>query len=521
MGEGDPPRGTFEQVRPTGPPEGPARTVAPGSAGGHDASRIRRFLKDAATYAVSGAATTFIGVVMVPIYTRVFTPDEYGALDLITSLLAFLILFLLLGQPSAVGRFYLDAADGRDARTSASTSGLFLLMVSVAVAATMLGFHTEVARLLHGTTAFSNAVALAICSVPFTVQFRFLQNLLKWRQEPFRYAALSITSMAIGLSVIIYCVVVAEMGVSGVFAATLINGAVFSLLALLLVRTSLARAFSRKRLGELLSFGMPLIPLSAAYYLITYSDRYFLRYFNDLETVGMYAIGVRVSMVMALLLNGFEMAMGPFVYSQYKEESAPLTFAKIYDYVSVASVISVTGLALLSADVVNIFATPVYLPGHNVVPLLAMGTVIYGLGAYFSVGIGIAKRTIHKAWTGMLAAGLNIGLNFILVPRLGMVGAASATACAFLVLAILQMRISQGLYRVPYRFWRNAILYAIAVAVIAFAYAVDLDRPGLTLLPAKLGLVGAVLAGAVLTGLLSKREFGYIRRLLGSAFGRE
>jgi O-antigen/teichoic acid export membrane protein len=483
-------------------------------------SRIGKFLRDAATYAVSGAATTFIGVVMVPIYTRVFSPDEYGALDLITSMVAFLVIFLLMGQPSAVGRFYVDARDDRDARVSASTSGFFLLATCLLLAGIALPFHGNIARLLHGETTYSTAVALAICSVPFTVQFRFLQNLLKWRQEPVRYAGLSIASLVIGLSVIIYCVVVRGWGVTGVYAATLINSVVFCCLGLGLVHTSLAFVFSTRRLRELLAFGMPLVPVAVAYYFITYSDRYFLRYFLGLETVGMYAIGVRVSMVLALLLNGFEMAIGPFVYSHYKDESAPATFARTFDYVSVATTFSITALALFASDVVNVFATPAYLPGHNVVPLLAGGTAIYGLGAYFSVGIGISKRTVHRAWTAVLAAVLNIGLDFMMVPRLGMVGAAGATVVAFLTLAVLQMRISQRLYAVPYRFGRHAVMYATAAAVIIIAFAVDLDRAGWELAPVKVALAGVVAASAVATGLLTKRELTYAANAAASMLRR-
>lgn len=485
----------------------------------HDASRIREFLKDSVTYAVSGAATTFIGVVMVPIYTRVFTPAEYGALDLISSLVAFLILILMMGQPSAIGRFYVDARDALDARVSASTSGFFTLLVTLAVSAILLIFYRGIAQLLHGTPQYSTAVALALCAVPFMVQFRLLQNLLKWRQEPMRYAGLSVASLVIGLSVTIYLVVIAKLGINGVFAATLINSVLFCLLGLYMVRTSLAFTFSWDRLRELMTFGLPLIPVAASYYFITYSSRYVIRYFLDLDDVGMYAIGVRVASVLALLLNGFQMAIGPFVYAHYKDDDAPETFSKTFDYVSVATALGVTGLALFAGDVVSRFATPEYLPGHKVVPLLAVGTAAYGLGAYFSFGIGIAKKTIHRAWTGVLAAALNVALSLLLVPWLGIYGAALATCCAFLVLAVIQMRISQGLYKVPYRFWRNAVVYMAAVAAMVLAFFTDLSRPGLPLVLPKLGLLGAVFGSAVAMGIIRKREFRFAVRFLKRTLG--
>jgi O-antigen/teichoic acid export membrane protein len=485
----------------------------------HDASSIRKFLKDSVTYAVSGAATTFIGVVMVPIYTRMFSPAEYGALDLISSLTALLILFLLLGQPSAVGRFYVDAKDARDARVSASTSGFFLLLTSLVVAALILIFYRGIAQLLHGTPQYSSAVALALCAVPFMVQFRFLQNLLKWRQEPMRYAGLSIASLVIGLSVTIYLVVIAKLGITGVFAATLVNSVLFCCLGLFMVRTSLSITFSWGRLRELMSFGLPMIALSMSYYFLTFSSRYIIRYFLDLDDVGMYAIGVRVASVLALLLNGFQMAMGPFVYSHYEDDGAKETFSKTFDYVSVATVLAVTGLALFAGDVVNKFATPDYLPGHKVVPLLAAGTAAYGLGAYFSFGIGISKKTIHKAWTGGVAAVLNVILSWFLVPVMGIYGAALATCVSFAVLAVLQMWWSQKLWPVPYRFGRNFVMYAVATAIIVFAYLSDLSRPGLGVALPKIGLLGLVFASAVAVGLIRKREFRFAVRVIKRAFG--
>jgi O-antigen/teichoic acid export membrane protein len=485
----------------------------------HDASSIRRFLKDSVTYAVSGAATTFIGVVMVPIYTRMFAPAEYGALDLISSLIALLILFLLLGQPSAVGRFYVDAKDAADARVSASTSSFFLLVTSLAVCAILVLFYRGIAQLLHGTTDYSSAVVFALCAAPFMVMFRQLQNLLKWRQEPMRYAGLSIASLAIGLTVTIYLVVIAKLGITGVFAATLINSLLFCALGLFMVRSSLSVTFSWRRLRELMSFGVPMIALSLSYYFLTFSSRYIIRYFLELDDVGMYAIGVRVASVLALLLNGFQMAMGPFVYSHYQKDDSKETFSKTFDYVSVATVMAVTALSLFAADVVNKFATQDYLPGHKVVPLLASGTAAYGLGAYFSFGIGISKKTIHKAWTGIVAAALNVGLGIVLVPILGIHGAALATFLAFLTLAVLQMWKSQALWHVPYRFGRNFVMYAVATGAILFTFVSDLSRPGLAAAPLKLALLGIVFGSSVAVGLIRQREFSFMFRLVRRIFG--
>jgi O-antigen/teichoic acid export membrane protein len=319
--------------------------------------------------------------------------------------------------------------------------------------------------------------------------------------------------MVVGLSATIYLVVVARMGVAGVYMAMLINASIFACTAFVLARSSFAWAFSRARLTELLRFGVPLIPVAIAYYLIMYSDRYFLRYFHGLDTVGFFALGVRVSSVLALMLNGFQMAIGPFVYSHYKDEHAPETFSKTFDYVSVAVTLAFTAISLFAADIVMLFATPAYMSAHYVVPLLAAGTALYGLGSYFSFGIGIAKKTVHRAWTGALAAAINVALNILLVPKMGIIGAGVATGISLFLLAAMQMVISQGLYMVPYRFGRNLVIYVAAAAVVVITYSTGLDRSGLSLIPVKAVMIAGVLGVAVAVRLVSRTEFEYLRRL--------
>ena len=191
-------------------------------------------------------------------------------------------------------------------------------------------------------------------------------------------------------------------------------------------------------------------------------------------------------------------------------------FANIYNYVSTILSFGVVFLSLFAKEILMVFTTQAYVEAYKVVPFISASIVAYTLGGYFTIGIGIAKKNIHRAWGGTTAALINLGLNYLLIPPLGMIGAAIAAIISFLVLAVILMHISQRYYRVEYRFKANFIMYFIAALVIFFAYS--FFPSGLTL--NSIGLKVVLLMGfsmvPFLLKLIDPKEIGNIGKLLRS-----
>lgn len=411
---------------------------------------------------------------------------------------------------SATGRYYVDAEEDDDRKLTASTALYYLIGLSFFSVLLLICFSKEITAVVFGDSANSLFLTVALAAIPFSVLFASCQNLLKFRFQPVAFAATSISSLLIQISLIIYLVVYMRLGIIGIYIARLLTMVLSSGIGLWLTRDSYSRTFSFRRLKELLYFGMPLVPLSLAHYIMTYSDRYFLRYFFGLNEVGLYGIGYKLASVISLLLFGFQKAWGPYVLSTYKGKEARRVFSKIYDYASIAICVAFLLLSLFAKEILLIFTTADYVEAYKVVPFVVASIATYTFGGYFAFGIGIAKKNIHRAWGGAVAALINLGLNYMLIPPLGMIGAAIATVISFLVLGVVMMHISQRYYRVEYKFKANFVMYLITATIILIAY--KLLPSGLTFesICLKLGLLAGFLVVPFVLGLVSLKEIGYI-----------
>jgi O-antigen/teichoic acid export membrane protein len=479
-------------------------------------SKLRRLGTESLTYSLSTFAGHFVWVFLVPIYTRVFSPEEYGIIDLIATVVSFLTLFLYMGLDSATGRYYADSENDHDRRLTASTTLFYLIGLALVVG--MIGpfFSKQLSQLILRSPTYEQILLVAMVSVPFSLINNTCLILFRFRFESTRFAITAITSLLFQTGLSIYLVVFLRVGIIGIYLAGLVNAVMFSCVNLWLTRSSFALVFSSSRLKELLFFGVPLIPLSLAQYITTYSNRYFLMNFLGLREVGLYGIGYKLSSLTSLLVLGFQYAWGPFVYSNYKDEDAKRMFANTYNYVSTILSFAAVILSLFAKEILMVFTTQAYVDAYKVVPFISASIVAYTLGGYFTIGIGIAKKNIHRAWGGITAALINLSLNYVLIPPLGMVGAAIAGIISFLVLGIVLMHISQRYYRVEYRFKANFTMYFIAALVILAAYS--FFPSGLTF--NSIGLKAVLLMGFLtvpfLLKLIDPKDIGYIGKLLKS-----
>lgn len=477
-------------------------------------SKLTRLLKESALYSLTAIASPFIGIILVPIYTRVFSPDEYGIIELITTITALLTVFLIAGLETGIGRYFVDTGASDDKRKIASTGIAYLAITSAIVIAVLMVFSNDLSSLLFHSSNYSNVLLVALACVPFIVLVSSFANLLRFRLQPMRAVFLALGTLLLQTALIIVFVVVMNTGMVGIYIATLITQVVFTLMGFILTYDSYALVFSWTRLKLILAFGLPYLLLSFCYFIMTNSDRYFLNYYQGLGEVGIYGIGYKVASVIGVAVMGFQLAWGPFIYSTYKDEDAKRTFARVFDYVSVAACILLLGLSLFSRELLYIFTTAQYYGAYKIVPFISAGLIIYTLGGYFSIGVGIEKKTIHVAWTGVVAALVNLSLNWLLIPRFGMIGAAVSAVFSFLLLAVLLMVISQKLYKIPYRFGANGLLYILTAAIIAAAYLFIMNDVNWMNVGIKVLLLLAFLAVPFALKLLGVAEVKYLYGLV-------
>jgi len=475
-------------------------------------SRIQQTIKQSAIYTLPGIAGQIIGIILVPIYTRIFVPTDYGIMAGVALAIPIVTLLLALGGESAIARYYLDTRDERDRKLTASTALYSLgLLNFLVIAVAVLFFSEEISQLVLEDRQYSTYFIVALAAIPFGICYRLALGILRYKFQATRRTIISIAHMLVNIGLTIYFVVFLRIGIVGVYLATLITQVVFSSVVLLMVRRNYALVFSFKRLKELLAFGVPLVPAAMMIYIFHFADRYMLIRMASLEELGLYSVGVTIASVIVILTGGFRVAWMPIVYSSFREEESKQFYARIFDYFWSLIFLGAIGISLFSKEILFVLTPPTYLSAYTVVPIVVLGVVFFNAMQFFTFGISISKKTQYRLYLGIIAAALNVGLNFLLIPRYGMVGAAIATLISSTIYAVSSFLVSQKLYYVGYDLKAFFRIFIVTAGIISAGYLFFSDITVVNIF-IKIALVGVFIASVYLFGLVGKEELRYLRQ---------
>jgi O-antigen/teichoic acid export membrane protein len=273
-------------------------------------------------------------------------------------------------------------------------------------------------------------------------------------------------------------------------------------------REQLGLQFSRPLLRKMQHFGLPLVPSALALWGIGWIDRLFVLHYNGQGEVGVYSVAIKVASVVAFMMLAFRTAWPAFAYSIDDDREARRTYAYVLTYLLFACSWVSLGLGALAPWLVALLSAPAFQSADEGVALLAFAGTAYAGYVVLAIGSGRARRTqLNWVVTGVGLA-VNIAVNFWLIPRYGMVGAAISTLVAYVTLFIGMFLYAQHVYPVPYQ-WRR-VLTAAGVAV---GLTLAARWPDLPLAPSI--LIAAVYPVALAaTGFYLPAERRRLRRLV-------
>jgi O-antigen/teichoic acid export membrane protein len=444
--------------------------------------RFRHLLRHSVFYSIPGLAQRLIGFLLIPLYTRFLTPADYGILALAGLLQTALAQVQLLGLPSAMTRSYILLGEGEvDRRETVATGSWTLLVVSILLGGALAFSARPLAVLVFGDPEKARFVYLVAIGAPFAAIESVRFTLFRILQASKAFALVGIAALVLGVVLAVTLVVVMRWGAFGMILAAVATTATIALVFLPWFVRALKARFRPRVLRDMLEFGLPLVPAGFAVWGFDLMDRYILRLYRSMDEVGLYSIGYRFGMVLALITMAFRTAWPQVVFTQGKgdEATAKQFFAHTLTYYFVVTGFVALGIASLADDALRFLTPPAFHPAAGVVPLIALSYTLQGSFIILEVGIDLKKRTgFIPLFTG-LAAALNLGLNLLLIPPYGMYGAAWATLAACLVVPTAYYLVNQKLYPIRWQWGRIAMALLAAGTLFAAGKMIDTGRPAL------------------------------------------
>ncbi len=477
-------------------------------------SQLRQLFSDTVIYGIGYIAARLVTFLLLPFYTNVLTKEEYGLITLGLVFAGIVKIIYKYGSDSALIRYY-DTENSRGSnRAVFSTLFWSLLVVSGVLSILILFLDTSIAHLLFDDEQKTLLVLLLTGIIIFDTLTILPKTLLRMHERPVYFSGVNLVNVVITLGLNIYFIGYLSMGVAGAFLANLIASGSLILCLLPAMSDDLRPRFSWNRWKEMLGFGIPLIVVQFSAMVMELIDRPILKEMTDMATVGLYGAGYKLGIFMMLVVAAFNFAWQPFFMKVGRQEDGPKIFSRIFTSFMFIMCGMFVVLTILLEYIVHIPVFGVPLIGEefqsavHMVPIIFAAYIAYGAYVNFLPGIYLKKRSGTLALFTSVGAVANIGGNLLLIPVLGIYGAALATLLGYLIMAAALYFTHQSLYPTPYQWGKVSITIAVTTGIIGLYY---LLQPGIWL---RFGLILSYIILPFMMGAIRVRELRNLARRL-------
>ncbi len=434
---------------------------------------LRRLGRHSAIYGLGGLVSRILATLLLPLYTHYLPPSAYGRVEILTATIAVAAIALQMGIASAFFRFYFDARDDAGRLTVIRTSFWFTMAMSTLGLVLGVAFAGPIGHVL-GLGHDPTLVRVGAVGLWAQTNYQQLTALFRVEERSAQYAIASVANVLITVVAMVLFVAVFHWGAVGLVVGNF-TGTLVTYVVLLVYRTEqLGLEFDRGLLRKMQVFGLPLVPSALALWTINWVDREFVVWYKGLAEAGVYSAAVKIASVITFVMVAFRTAWPAFAYSIEDERDAKRTYAFVLTYLLTFASWCALALGALAPWWVRLLTSPNYQRAEKGVALLAFAGAIYAGYTVLAIGSGRARKTqLNWVVTGVGAA-VNVGLNFWVIPRWGMVGASISTAAAYVVLFVGMTLYAQRVYPVPYQWRRIVTCVGVAVGLTVAARAADL-----------------------------------------------
>jgi O-antigen/teichoic acid export membrane protein len=473
---------------------------------------LRGLARETAVYGLSTVLGRLLNFLLTPLYSHLLEPADNGAMQSVYAFIALLTVIYGLGLDTAYLRF-----GRRDGKPDGSAFGSALLTVlgsSLALSAAIALGAGPIARLAGLPEEMASLVryAAAILAVDAAMLLPYAE--LRASHRAGAYAGIRLAGIALNVVLAFVFVRTLGLGLRGVFLANLL-ASVSTLAMLAPVILSRLAAPARERLREMLAFGAPLVLAGLGAMIVQVASRPILAKTVGLAEAGIFGTCYKLGIGMMLLVGMFDQSWKPFILERAARPDTDAIIARVLTYFAALGSWALLAIVFFTAPLATapLFAGrplihPSFWGGLPVVPPVALAYLCNGLYFVMLAPLMLDKRTGAVSAATWAGAVVNLAANALLIPRLGMMGAAWAALAAYAAMAAAVWALGRRSRVVPYEWTRLALLACWTAA---------LWWPGAGVAwPTRILLWLAFPVGLLVSGFLAADELAELRCLLSA-----
>jgi O-antigen/teichoic acid export membrane protein len=437
-----------------------------------------------------GVTNFLIGVgsiIILIIITKNFAIQEYGIWVQVTVTIGLIPYIATLGLSDSMIRFLAVLRDTKKIKEEFYSIVFVAVLFSLFVSFLLFMFSGVIAeRLFDGNTVIALILPLIIVVVSLD---NLLLSFFRTFQQMKRYSIFMLLQSYILIAIVAYCAFYKYSIVTAIIGI-LISYVIIFLMLLVLIISNIGFKFPEfKNLREYLSFGLPNIPSNLSLWILDSSDRYLIGILLGTSFVGYYSPSYAIGNIITMFASPLYVILFPVLskyYDENEKNKVNITLRYTLKYYLAASIPSFFILSLLSKQILQILTTTqIAFEGYLITPFAALSTLLIGICIIISQIILLEKKTKLIGFIWVVAAVLNIGLNIILIPIFGILGAGLVTLISYTVALVSLLHYSRKylVFDMDLKFILKSVLSsALASTIVIIFYPSTVLTTGIVIL---------------------------------------
>ena len=477
---------------------------------------IKKLAGETAIYGISSILGRLMSFALVPLYTDVLPPEEYGIVSQVFAGLFFAMVVFTYRMELAYFRFGTDKSENRTNVFNVALSSLIFSTLIFSLLAFLFSQHIADFLLIPERV---HLLYFGIGIIALDTLNEIPKAKLRLDGRPIRFAFVQLTSIFLNLSIVLFFLWLSpqisesenpgflkflvektydpEIGIAYIFAANLIaSGLAFFLL--LPEWKSFKLLMDKELWQRMMTYSLPMVIVGLSFVINELFDRLFLPKWlpgtieENRAQLGIYNANYKLAVIMALFTQAFRYGAEPFFFKQKEAKGSLQSYADVAKYFFITGITAFLTVTLFIDLFKHFLRNPVYWEGLHVVPVLLMANLCLGMYYNFSVWFKITDRTKFGAYISTGGAFITVILNFWWIPIFGFTGSAWATLICYALMSFACVLIGRQYLKIPYDFSRMAgyLVLGLAVYFIA-AYSENLMQGSMFL---KLGVNSVLLS---------------------------
>lgn len=396
-------------------------------------NKFKLFIENFLVYGVGGVISKIIPLIMLPIITYLLPDTEsFGLSDLSNTIISFASAFAIMGMYDAMYRLFFEREDNEFKKKVCSSAFCFTIITSIIVTVIMVLGKDIIAKLFLKDEKYSYLVIVSAMATLVSATNSIISAPTRMQNNRKLYLLANtigpVMAYAIAIPLILYGYYIIALPL-----ASLISGIIIEFSFCFLNRNWFSfKLIDRKILKELLRIGIPLLPNFLIFWVFNSSDKVMITNIIDVGASGVYSVGAKLGHVSQLIYTAFAGGWQFFAFSTMKEKNQVESNSKVFEYLGVISFVAAAFVFPFSKSIFEIFFADEYLEGYMVAPYLFLAPLMQMLFQVIGNQFLVIKMTWPSFFILFSGAIVNVILNLVLIPKIGIEGAAIATLLGYI-----------------------------------------------------------------------------------------